>query len=447
MEGKKIFSFFALFALAVFCFAGGVENKTNMTPGYSRNPSRNVESERPEAAFYNIAGTAFMADGLWLDIGNQFVIKKYSNDWDGVPAVGVNGGETSDTTPVLLYPDVDIVFKHKMFSVFGDFGVYAGGGHLEYEDGTCATSAAFAGGAAQFLQASAQYQAAGDLATAQAMGLSAQALLSAANSHSLDVTSITYGGQIGASFKPCSFVSVAAALRFVYGTQEMQLKSNGFSALPLGNKSGKIKYNAKAFAFSPVIGAHFRPFEFLDIAVQYQGCSYLNYEVEDLSGNEYAANLFGIKDGKKFRTDIPMALNVGAGFRPIKQIQVSASFSYYFNKIAAQNSVLDETDYDDSWELAVGADWRIIKNVSVSLGLAYAKQGSDDDVNSAFNPVLDSLAVGLGVEWNPIERLTLTLSGMFVNYFEKDYYIADTYKTELNKKVGMICIGVTYRFL
>lgn len=441
MNCRKLFFIAITTVFLVGAFAGGVENKTNMTPGYARNPSRNVESKRPEAAFYNIAGTVFMDNGLYLDIGNQFVIKRYANDWDGIPSdtpgvMTVHGGETTDTTPVFLYPDVDLVWTHNWISVFGNFGVYAGGGHLDYSDGTSATAGAFAGAASEFMKAGQMAQAKG--------------LLSAANDHSLDVTSITYGGQIGVAFKPLSFMSIAAAFRIVYGTQEMQLKANGFSALgakSVTGNSNKIKYEADAVGFAPVIGLHFRPLDFLDFAVQFQGWAYLNYEVTDLEGNEYAASLFKIKKGKKFRTDLPPALNLGVGYKPIKPLALSLSFNYYFNKAAEQNSVLTETAYDDSWELAVGADYSILKNLGVSLGVAYSHQGSTDGVNSSFNPVLDSVTIGCGVEYNPISRLTLTLSGMFVPYIEKDYYIGGTYKSQLNKRLGVIAIGVTYRFL
>ena len=61
---KQILKAAAIISAAA-AFAGGVENKTNMSTGYLRNPSRNTENERPEAAFYNIAGTAFMKEGLY----------------------------------------------------------------------------------------------------------------------------------------------------------------------------------------------------------------------------------------------------------------------------------------------------------------------------------------------------------------------------------------------
>ena len=42
-----------------------------LKPGYLRNPSRNTEDSRAEAALYNIAGTAFMDEGLFLNAGSQ----------------------------------------------------------------------------------------------------------------------------------------------------------------------------------------------------------------------------------------------------------------------------------------------------------------------------------------------------------------------------------------
>ncbi|MCI5540724.1 MAG: hypothetical protein MR385_01320, partial [Treponema berlinense] len=135
---------------ASFIFASGVENKTNLSTGYLRNPSRNTENERPEAAFYNIAGTAFLKEGLWIGGGNQFVFKEYSNKLDtnnSYSALGIKDYEATDDTNVYLYPDLNAVYKKGRWSIFSNFGVYAGGGSLSYENGTSATSLLFLGGA------------------------------------------------------------------------------------------------------------------------------------------------------------------------------------------------------------------------------------------------------------------------------------------------------------
>ncbi|MCR5762373.1 MAG: hypothetical protein K6G00_03195, partial [Treponema sp.] len=135
---KRGLSFAAVAFSTALIFAGGVENKTNMSTGYLRNPSRNAEFQRPEAAFYNIAGTAFMDDGLWIEIGNQFVLKEYTHELDDDSLKSTFNTynidtSSSDTTSVWLYPDVDLVFHKKDFAGFFNFGVYAGGGSLNFD--------------------------------------------------------------------------------------------------------------------------------------------------------------------------------------------------------------------------------------------------------------------------------------------------------------------------
>ena len=41
-------------------FAGGTENKINSGAGYARFPSKATECKKPDAMFYNPAGTAFI---------------------------------------------------------------------------------------------------------------------------------------------------------------------------------------------------------------------------------------------------------------------------------------------------------------------------------------------------------------------------------------------------
>ena len=123
-----------IFGLSAFsAFAGGVENKSNMSTGYLRNPSRNAECERPEAAFYNIAGTAFLNEGLYIEAGNQFIFKEYGNElktFNMLSSKGLNDYYSNDETTVYFYPDADVVFKKGRWSIFMNFGVYAGGGAL-----------------------------------------------------------------------------------------------------------------------------------------------------------------------------------------------------------------------------------------------------------------------------------------------------------------------------
>ena len=411
---------FAATALSVaFAFAGGVENKTNMSTGYLRNPSRNAEFQRPEAAFYNIAGTAFMNDGLWIEAGNQFVFKEYKHevtDSSTKAQFETLGADTSfsDKTTVWLYPDFDAVYHKGDFAVFANFGVYAGGGSLNYDDGSFPTT--------------------GGLAALVAMSSSTTAY----KDHKLKVNSITYGGQLGGSYKFLDgMISVGGAFRMVYGTQSLELTSSD-AVFKMANGGDTVSYDAKATGFGGVFGIHARPIDKLDLSVQYSTINKIKYKVDNVEGNLAAS--FGIADGNKFNTDLPATLNFGASYSVIDPLLVSFSCNYYFNKQAKMDSVLGETDYDNSIEFALGADYRINEMVSTSLGFAYSKQGTNDESNSTFAPVLDSFLIGGGVEVTPIENLTLTAAGMWVNYFDEDVG-----GLNLSKDLFMASLGVTYR--
>lgn len=492
---KKIVASVVMSAVcAGFVFASGVENKTNLSSGYLRNPSRNTENQRPEAAFYNIAGTAYLKEGLWVGGGNQFVFKEYANELKDTVNLGAYGTidpyYSNDETTVWLYPDLNAVYKKGKWAIFGNFGVYAGGGSLSYSEGTSATSLLFANGAsqkgaeathygtdytiAQKLYAAnvAQIQSTYGLTEEQAAAMVqadttnggkalyeamtsaynkmvaaksiAEASIGMAKSHSLDVTSITYGLQLGASYQVFDWLSLAAAYRYTIGTQEMTLKCNDatFKAVNGGNT---ISYDAKGFGQSCVFGIHAKlPQVYgLDLALQYQTLSRIDYDVDNVKGN--VAQYYDITNDKKFRTDLPAVLNLGVGYSILENLYVSSSFNYYFNDFAQQNSILSETDYDNSWEIALGVDYRFCKYAGVSAGASYGNQGITKTSNSTFNPVLDNYVIGGGVEIYPTDNLTVSVSCLYANYFDADCYLGN-YKTVLSKDVTNFGIGVTYHF-
>ncbi len=508
---------------AAFVFASGVENKTNLSQGYIRNPSRNAENERPEAAFYNIAGTAFIPDGFYVEAGNQIVLKDYSNELktdNEYASVGVNDYKSSDDDPVYFYPDFDIVYKKGNLAFFGTFGLYAGGGHLFYENGTSATSLMFLNGANQYKYSATQHTLAAGAAQStiesaitsvkQGIGLQmgidpslvpednawayirsftvtdptsdaqkaqyesfqkviyikdnvlaneaklatndtqvAAASLSMAQNHSLDVTSITYGGQVGLAYRPWDWISFSGAYRYTYGTQTMELKCNDptFKAI---NKSNKVSYDAHGFGQSMVFGVHAKPRDVkgLDISVQYQTLSRIDYDVEHVTGE--LAQYYNITDSTTFRTDLPAVLNLGLGYKVVDSLYLSSSFNYYFNDFAHQDNILAATDYDNSYEIAFGADWRICKYVGMSAGASYGHQGITDTSNSTFNPVLNNYVIGGGFEIYPVDSLTITLGCLYANYFDADYYLGNEKKsstrTTLAKDVTNMAVGVTYHF-
>lgn len=449
---KSIALLFAGALVTGFAFAGGIENKTNMSTGYLRNPSRNVEAARPEASFYNIAGTGFMENGLHIEVGNQFIIKEYANTLATKAGTIPSGTKYNDETFVWFYPNIDIVYKMNNWAFFGNFGIYAGGGKLEYSEGTSVTALAFLGKASTYSEqakmAEAAATAVGDASKAaeyskkaQAAGNAAKNLLAASGNHFLTINSITYGEQIGVAYNLFDIVSLSAAIRFLQGDQKLTLESAYFNAI--SGQGNEVGCKSFAFGVSPVFGAHVRLFEKLDIAAQLQVKTVMKYEVNDVTGKTIAKEI-GVTDGKTFRSDLPTALNLGLGYRVIDPLYISTSFNYYFNKSADCDTVIGTNSYDDSFEIAAGADYTINDFVIVSAGLAYGKQGTTSSANNVFNPILDSFQIGFGAEIKPIKILTITAGGTWVKYFDTTY-TKSGYDIDLSKKLFMFSLGATLK--
>ncbi|MGN0728858.1 OmpP1/FadL family transporter [Treponema sp.] len=406
-----------------FAFAGGVDNKTNMNAGYMRNPSRNTECSRPEAVMYNIGGTGFMEDGLYFDIGNQFVLKKYANK--------LNGQTFEDNENVFFYPNAEVVYKKDKWAAFFGFGVFGGGGTLDYEDGTALTSLAIKKG----LSAS--------LSGAGYPPAQVAALVDKLSQHSLEVYSVQLGEILGVSYKVNDIVSVAAAGRFMHGEQNITLKCDGLRTANGG--SSKIGYESNGYGFGGIFGVHIKPWNTLDVGIQYQTITKLSYKYDDLKGS-YASSFLNADEGDKFKNDLPAVLNLGVGYTFFDSLNASMSFNYYFNKQATIESPLDrkEYDYDDSWEIALGMDYRLNEKLSFGTGFSYGRQGNKSDVNNVFSPVLDTFVLGAGVEYSPIKMLTLSGSAMYCNYFSDDYK-ASGYNMRLSKDVIMLALGVSVK--
>ncbi len=414
---KKITAFAALSLCATAVFAGGIDNKTNLSTGYLRNPSRNTENKRPEAVFYNIAGTGFMDDGLYFEVGNQFVFKEYSDE--------ANGTTYKDKKNVYLYPNAAAVYKNGNWALFGGFAVFAGGGELDYKDGTYATYGMLVKTAQAYASVSPAY---------------AALFNAAANDHSLSVYSVTFGEIFGASYRINDMISVSAAGRLLQGSQNLSLESSSLSALNGG--SDEVGYDASGIGFGGIFGLHVKPTAVLDLSVQYQTITKLNFKFDSLNGS-LASKMLGVSEGDTFHNDLPAVLNLGAGYQLTDPLYINTSFNYYFNEQADMDNVLTGSsyDYDNSWEAGAGADYKVNNTVTASTGFMYSNQGSNSTSNNVFSPVLNSITIGTGAEVKALRNLTVVAAGMvYTKYFEKTYQNMD-----LNKKVFLFSLGATFK--
>lgn len=412
---KKILTSVFALSCAAAVFAGGIDNKSNLSTGYLRNPSRATETKRPEAVLYNIAGTSFMEDGLAFNIGNQFIFKEYINEY--------GGKEYKDDEDVFFFPDFEAVWKKDRLAIFAGFGVFAGGGSLKYDDGTGVTFLA--------------------LYSSLANTLGPTNAAAVAKDHSLEAYSVTMGEMLGLSYNVTENISLAAAGRFLHSDSDMKLKISPM----LSNTNGgtTVKYDASGYGFGGIFGINAKDLiPGLILSLQYQTITKLDIEFDSVTGN--LAGGFGIKEGEKYKNDLPAVLTAGAGYNLLGCLDLSLTFNYYFNKQATMENPLGgaKLKYDDSWEVGLGCDWQINEKIGVSAGTMYSKQGFKSDVNSAFSPVLDSVVVGCGAEYKIVKQVTLTAAYLHCFYFDEEYKVSGQ-TLDLGKNIDMLSVGITVK--
>ncbi len=384
-------------------FAGGSENKINSGAGYARFPSKATECKKPDAMFYNPAGTAFLKDGLYVGAGNQFLYKKYTNKF--------NGESYSTDIPTYLYPDLTLVWKKDRTALFAGFTVAAGGGELEYEDGNAFT-----------------------IKKLESINPALATL-----GHSMDIYSVLYDNIIGISHQFWEDrLSVAAAVRILYGSQNVKIKLHDDPPAPfvpyIGNDRTLAKTEANGFGTGGIFSIHYKPIDTLDIAFTYHTESIIDYEYKKADG--VGAALLGANKGDHFSYVLPAYLGGGIGWQIIPQLYAAAGFNYYFNDLA-------DYELDDAWEINFAAEYRFNKMLAVSLGGFYTDIGSKkkEGGNSFYNPYLDSFTYCGGFELTFFDDLTIDVGGFYVQYFSETYQ-----NVKLEKKIFEGAISVTYRF-
>ncbi len=420
---KRVLTALLMLLAAASLFAGGIENKNNMSAGYLRNPSKNTETKKPDAVFYNPAGTAFMEEGLYLELGNQFLFKDYTHDASDLTGFD----EYSSVDPVLLYPSGEIVWNGGNFALFGGFGVAAGGGAAEYADGSITTVGALLGFKAV----------AGPLA-----GL-------VETDSSLDLTAIIFGETVGASYAINDMVSVSAALRLIQGkiTMKGELDEEPDPLLSSYiDDQTLLDSEATANGFGFVFGLHLKPVEKLDLALQYQTKVSLEYEYDKLEAVPFLLASLKMEEGDTYDKDLPAMLGAGVGYQLLDSLYTSLSFNYYFNKAAAfeTGTMGNENEYNDSWEIGAGAEYTLNEMIALSGGVLYSKQGFKDDENSAEVPVLDSVTIGAGAGLTFIEDLMIDIGIFKPIYFDADYE-SSAGDITLSKKLFLVGISASYK--
>ena len=117
-------------------FAGGIINKQNLSADYLRTMNRNAATDYADIAAFNPAGIMKMADGGYAKLDVMYFDKDYSNKVpNNYGEFDQNFGTLNSDEPSII-PGVFTIYKQKKWAGFFAFTIPAGGGELDYDQGS-----------------------------------------------------------------------------------------------------------------------------------------------------------------------------------------------------------------------------------------------------------------------------------------------------------------------
>ena len=465
---------FLLTVVSVLCvtlsYAGGLLTNTNQSAHFLRNPARGASMEI-DAVYTNPAGLAFLKnDGLQFSLNNQSAFQTRTITSTFAPFALNGGSETKafkGTAEAPFIPSLMAAYKTGNWVFSGSFAIVGGGGTLVFKDGLPSFEALVASElAAPIMQLS------------QASGLPA--------GYSLDMrlegSSITYGAQLGATYKINDLFSayIGARLNIVNNSYEGYLNN-----VQIANAANLRTYFTTAAATASGVASSLQsaidggygnaPLGAIglpeaQIAQMAAGLKMTSEEISDLSVstvqgefNNVATQANGAVAGVNQLEAGATATNMqvdtkqtGIGVTPIigfnfnwEKLNIGVKYEF-ITKINLENDTKDgkdagmpdfkdgvKTPYDIPALLTIGAQYDVCPSVTISAGYHHffdsnAKMANNKQkyINGGMNEFL------LGAEWRINETFLISAGGQLSRTG-----VTDNYQSDLSYSLNSYSIG------
>lgn len=451
----------ALILSAASLSAGSLDYLSNQNADYFLSASQNASTADAGIVPYNPAGTALMEKGLYLDVSNQTIFKMYSESEDAVLKE-----DYELNAPTWVLPNLSLVYNFGAMgpgklSVYGQGGVVAGGGSLDWTDGTIGTDGYVASSI-------------GSIALMATGGLMAKSVPAAAAATTvtgyateLEASSVYYGMGGGVAYSLLEdMVSASAGVRYNIAKRTGKISGTMNFTTPALGGAWKLDivddYEYEAAGFTPIFGLDIRPISNLTIGVRYEmetdlEFTYSTNEISATSSNAAMAALAaGVKtllpdyDDVEANQNLPQVLSLGAEYRFSPQLTASAGSTVYLIGDADMNEF--EDNFGIGYEINAAVGYRPVEKLLVGGTFMYTDQGTESDyfekadvLTVSANPALDSIMFGLGVQYELFANFDALLSGSFTKYLSESATTASALEVTYDKQTVNVGLGLKYK--
>ncbi len=416
--------------------AASVDYLMNNSTSYFQNPAQTAQIS-VEGVFYNPAGTAFVDDGLYLNVNAQNSIINESMKVEG---------KTFDATSFAAVPSFNLLYKKNDYSLFANASVIGGGATLEYE-----------GGAAGVYLAAAALNSK-DPFKGTAMGLNANL-----SGGKFIGENRYYQGIIGGAYKVNDKLSVSLGGKYVYATRKLEGTADYTynASSPMGKylkgNTLSIDSTRKADGVGFTIGADYKLDETTNFAIKYDSRVRLTFEAEGTEADKmlFMGKTLGISafyptyaNGVKKERDLPGVLSLGAS-KSIGKATYSIGYNHYYNKAAN----IDGIEYQDGFEANIGIDYKLNEKITLHGGFNFADTGAKPSTYNDTEYAVNSQIYTTGLTYKPNENNEWKFSLAYVSYNSENgentpsvIGTLEKSKVKYDKAIGVFGIGYTHKF-
>jgi long-subunit fatty acid transport protein len=194
----------------------------------------------------------------------------------------------------------------------------------------------------------------------------------------------------------------------IQGAYDRAANTYGASANQTADKN--IDCTQSGMGVTPILGFNFN-WRKLNVGVKYEFITKL-----DIKNKTKIDDVGQFPDEEKTPNDIPALLTVGAQYKIIPSVSVSAGYHHFFDSNAKMAN--DKQKHIDGGinEYLLGAEWQINKMFLVSAGGQVTRTGVTDLYQTDMSYSLNSYSVGLGGAINVTEKIRINLAYFFTKY-------------------------------
>ena len=464
---KKIVTSLAVALAATSAFAGGLLTTTNQNAHSLRFFAQDADINLT-SLYANPAGQAFLNKG-WHISASAMTAMQTRSIATTFPLYAYKDGHSTHNfkgeafAPVV--PSFDFAYVQDKWSVSARFGVAAGGGTCEFNDGL---------GSLEALASTMIYTGVVPSITAglTQMGVPAEQIPAMINQmYRYDLkSSMTgkqnyFGLQIGGTYKILDNLSAYVGVRGIYATcgyvggiENMRYSVDGgqnYNSLPAPFPSNiALDCQQSGFGITPIIGIHYRPIKGLELAAKYEFQTKISLKNTTTPESAAATSLLPLyKDGNEVRTDMPALLNIGAQYRPIENVKLAASWRYYFDKCATKDAYADDTKINmndlidnNTMEFLASAEWKFCKWVAASFSWQNTSYGLSDAYMSDTDFNLSSNSIGTGLRIYPCSFMNIDLGYMHTFYKDRTVTDANGITNLYSRTNDVVGLGLNFSF-